>query len=75
MFGMWVDIWDMIGGCGWDMGVLVESGRMYGLCIDRDGQIMLLAIFHVIPIKLKFQCAAFSKFNIAISDVNRPFFC
>ncbi len=42
---------------------------------DRDGQTMLWAIFHVLPIKLKSQWAIISKFNIAISVVNGPFFC
>ncbi len=33
------------------------------------------AIFHLLPINLKFQCAILSKFNIAISVVNGLFFC
>ncbi len=43
--------------------------------IDRDGQTMLWVIFHVFPIKLKFQWTILSKFNISISVVNVPFFC
>ncbi len=37
---------------------------------DGDGQNMVWAIFHLLPIKLKFQLAIFSKFNIAIVVVN-----
>ncbi len=39
------------------------------------GQAMVWAIFHLLPINLKFQWAILSKFNIAISVVNGPFFC
>ncbi len=40
---------------------------------DSDGQTMVWAIFHYLPIKLKFQWVSFSKFNISISVVNGPF--
>ncbi len=39
------------------------------------GQTMVWAIFHLLSINLKFQWAILSKFNIAISVVNGPFFC
>ncbi len=38
-------------------------------------QTMVWAIFHLLPINLKFQLAILSKYNIAISVVNGPFFC
>ncbi len=46
------------------------SYRIWTYSGDRDGQTMLWAIFHIFPIKLKFQWAILSKFNIAISVVN-----
>ncbi len=39
------------------------------------GQTMVWAIFHLLPINMKFQWAVLSKFNIAISVVNGQFFC
>ncbi len=36
---------------------------------------MVWAIFHLLPINLKFEWAILSQFNIAISVVNGPFFC
>ncbi len=45
-------------------------------CNDRDGQfIYSMGHFPFLLIKLKFQWAILSKFNIAISVVNRPFYC
>ncbi len=40
-----------------------------------DRPTMLWNIFHVLSIKMKFQWAILSKFNIAISVVNVKFFC
>ncbi len=38
-------------------------------------QTMVWAIFHLLPINLKFQSPILSQFNIALLVVNRPFFC
>ncbi len=51
---------------------LSQDGRCYSVIA---GQTMVWAIFHLLPINLKFQWAIFFKFNIAISVVNGPFFC
>ncbi len=44
-------------------------------CSVIAGQTMVWTIFHLLPINLKFQWAILSKFNIAISVGNAPFFC
>ncbi len=49
---------------------LISRGR--GISVIA-GQTMVWAIFHLLPINMKFQWAILSKFNIAISVVNGPF--
>ncbi len=71
-FGLWTDKFWKAWNMGASLSVLAKS-RCPSVVIA--GQTMVWAIFHLLPINLKFQRAILSKFNISISVVNGPFFC